>query len=233
MSDSSSSIPSRRQALKRAVLLGGAVGVATPSAPAGPVTPSQTEGPFYPDADNDLTFVRSRDQRAQGDLIYVHGVVRDTEGQPVSRALVEIWQTDHQGIYNHAGDANHERKDPNFQSYGRCVTDEEGRYSFKTIKPKAYGDDRFMRTPHIHFKVWRRGYVDLTTQMYFTGEELNAQDGIYGRLSEDEQKLVTVTLAPIGEIDEPLRVKLTAAFEEKSAAESSRAGAFDITLEAV
>jgi hypothetical protein len=69
--------------------------------------------------------------------------------------------------------------------------------------------------------------------MYFTGEELNGQDGIYSRLSADEQKLVTVSLTPFGETAEDLRGSLASAFEDKSAPENARVGAFDITLEAV
>ncbi len=198
-------------------------------------TPEQTEGPFYPDLNNDLTFVASRDARAQGDFLYVHGVVQDTEGKPIGNALVDIWQTDNQGIYDHAGDPNQKKKDQDFQSYGRFVTDADGRYFFKTIKPRKYGDERFMRTPHIHYKVARRGYHELTTQLYFSDEtEMNAKDGIYSRLSEEERKQVTVAFVSVLEAKPPLQGELMERFQEKeSFPKDIRVGEFSLVMRAV
>ena len=138
------------------------------------ITPTQIEGPFYPDMDNNLTKVMGSKKKPIGKTIYVHGKVSDKQGKPVERAVVEIWQTDNKGIYNHAGDPRQADRDINFQFFGRSVTDKNGRYVFKTIKPAAYGvRDDWQRPPHIHFKVYRRGFEDLTTQLYFSGDPLN------------------------------------------------------------
>ena len=224
---------SRRDALKASVLLGASTGLAASAFGKSSPTPQQTEGPFYPDLDNDLTFVSSRKERAQGDYIYVHGIVTDPDGTPIPNALVDIWQTDHQGIYDHAGDPNQKNKDKNFQSYGRFVTGEDGHYHFKSIKPRHYGDEKFLRTPHIHYKVARRGFHELTTQLYFDGEKLNAQDGIYNKLSADEQKLVTITFTKIDKDDKNAQALLKKAFGDDAWQNGMKEGSFDLVLQPV
>lgn len=198
-------------------------------------TPEQTEGPFYPDLDNDLTFVASREKRAKGGFLYVHGVVRDTEGKPIANALVDIWQTDHKGIYDHAGDENQKKKDKNFQSYGRYVTGPDGSYCFKSIKPRKYGDETFMRTPHIHYKVARRGYHELTTQLYFADEtEMNAKDGLYKRLTPEGQKQVTIEFTPIKKADASVQETMKKAFKEEDGfPKKITVGQFDLVMKAV
>ena len=84
--------------------------------------------------------------------------------------MVEIWQCDADGIYNHPGDDGQKRRDAAFQGYGRAEVDGDGRYAFRTIRPVAYPG----RTPHIHFKVHAPGAGRLTTQMYVAGEPQNA-----------------------------------------------------------
>ncbi|MFT4638833.1 MAG: protocatechuate 3,4-dioxygenase beta subunit [Verrucomicrobiales bacterium] len=224
---------SRRDALKATVLLGASAGLASTALGKSGPTPAQTEGPFYPDLDNDLTFVASRKERAQGDHLYVHGVVSDTDGKPVSNALVDIWQTDHQGIYDHAGDPNQGKKDKNFQCYGRFVTGEDGTYHFKSIKPRHYGDEKFLRTPHIHYKVARRGYHELTTQLYFAGEKFNDQDGLYNKLSAEDQKLVTVDFQSIEKADKTLQKKLKKDFGEGKWPKGISVGQLDLVMKPV
>ena len=231
MSDQEQTARSRRDLLKSAILGGSAALVGASGAHADEPTPSDAEGPFYPDIDNDLTFVARRDKKAKGEVMYVHGVVKTTDGKPIERALVEIWQTDHQGIYDHAGDRRHKDKDKNFQSFGRAITDAEGRYAFKTIHPVMYGAGDFVRTPHIHYKVWCRGYNELTTQMYFKGEKRNATDGLYNQLSKKEQPLVTVAFAPAKSAPKDLSKRLAAEFKEKDGlAAEAPVGEFNLVL---
>lgn len=183
-----------------------------------PATPEQTEGPFYPvkdqpDKDSDLTTVRGRATRARGEVIYVHGVVTDEDCQPVRGAVVEIWQACSSGRYNHPGDDNPAPLDPDFQYWGRALTDSEGRYRFKTILPGAYpADSDWIRPPHIHFKVHRKGYHELTTQLYFEGHPHNAADKILNALSREEQRQVIMRLEPV------------------SGESGARHGRFDLTL---
>ena len=199
------------------------------------VTPTQIEGPFYPDMDNNLTQVMGAKKKPVGKTIYVHGKVFDKKGKPVERVVVEIWQTDNNGIYNHAGDSRQEERDVNFQFFGRSVTDIKGRYVFKTIKPAAYGvQDNWQRPPHIHFKVYRRGFEDLTTQLYFSGDPLNAKDGIYNNLSEKDRKSVTVDFSLATKVDSKLVKYIGDQFGQKRGIESnSKIGLFDIVINTV
>jgi len=163
-------------------------------------TPKETAGPFYPtkdqlDKDVDLTIVQGASGRAEGDIIYVSGQVLDDNCQPVARALVEIWQANKWGRYHHEADPNPARLDPNFQGWGQVITDENGNYSFKTIFPGAYPvSPEWTRTPHIHFKVSRRGYHELTTQMYFEGQDLNKTDRLILAMPKGEAKKLIIRL---------------------------------------
>ncbi len=163
-------------------------------------TPAQTSGPFYPVPeiarqevhDTDLTRRFEKDELAKGEILTVGGQVRDRDCRPIKGAIVEIWQASTSGRYNHERDRNPAELDENFQYWGRMTTGEEGKYSFRTIKPGEYPG----RTPHIHFRVIVPGQRDLITQMYFESEgRSNAKDGIYRRLSRTERNQVTVAFA--------------------------------------
>ena len=115
-------------------------------------TPRQTEGPFYPDklpldTDNDLVIVNDALTPAVGQVTYLSGRILDEQGQPVRSALVEIWQVDGNGVYLHSGSSNREKRDGNFQGFGRFLTGSSGEYLFRTVKPVPYPG----RTAHIHF----------------------------------------------------------------------------------
>lgn len=161
-------------------------------------TPPQIEGPFYPvvdqlDKDADLVTVSGANKSAQGEVVIVEGVLTDQSCQVVAGALVEIWQACHTGRYNHPADPNTAELDPDFQYWGKAVTDKDGKYTFRTIIPGAYpADTDWIRPPHIHFKVAKLGYVELITQMYFSGQTLNTQDKILQNLKSADQKKVIV-----------------------------------------
>ena len=112
-------------------------------------TPEQTLGPFYPsvlpeDRDADLVVIKGRSARAQGAVLHLSGRVRDTNADPVTDALVEIWQADTYGRYLPPKDGASGRRDPNFQGYGQARTDAAGVYKFRTIRPVPYES----RPPH-------------------------------------------------------------------------------------
>ena len=162
-------------------------------------TPRQTEGPFYPDhlpldTDNDLLVINDGLTPAVGEVTYVSGRILDVHGEPMRNAVVEIWQCDHGGAYLHSKTGNTEKKDKNFQGFGRFITGSTGEYLFRTIKPVPYPG----RTPHIHYKVKRGGKELLTTQCYIKGHEGNAKDGIWKGLKEGKERdAVTVDFAPL------------------------------------
>jgi protocatechuate 3,4-dioxygenase, beta subunit len=146
-------------------------------------TPRQTEGPFYPDhlpldTDNDLVTVSNSVTPAVGTIVQLSGRILSASGEPIRNAVVEIWQVDNNGAYLHSGSSNRDRRDKNFQGFGRFETGSNGEYRFRTIKPVAYDN----RTPHIHFAIDRNDKRALTTQLYVKGEPLNEKDGIFRNL---------------------------------------------------
>lgn len=160
-------------------------------------TASQMEGPFYPDklpldTDNDLLIINDGITPAVGQVTYLSGRVLDVRGNPLRNAVVEIWQVDGNGVYLHSGSDNRDKKDANFQGYGRFLTGARGEYCFRTVKPVPYPG----RTPHIHFAINMGGKRMLTTQLYVKGHPGNERDGIYRRLGESS-RLVTADFAPI------------------------------------
>ncbi|MEJ7595107.1 MAG: protocatechuate 3,4-dioxygenase [Planctomycetaceae bacterium] len=162
-------------------------------------TPRMTEGPFYPDklpldTDNDLLVITDSITSAVGQISHVTGRVLGVDGAPIRNCLVEIWQCDHEGAYLHSGTSNAEKRDKNFQGYGRFLTDTEGRYYFRTIKPVAYPG----RTPHIHFAVSRDRERLLTTQLFVKGDAGNDRDEIYQSLG-DTKDAVTADFAAMPE----------------------------------
>jgi protocatechuate 3,4-dioxygenase beta subunit len=162
-------------------------------------TPAQTEGPFYPnhlplDTDNDLLVINEGVTPAVGDVTYVSGRILDSRGEPIRGALVEIWQCDKNGAYLHTGTSNADKRDKNFQGFGRFMTGSSGEYLFRTIKPVPYPG----RTPHIHYKVKRAGKELLTTQCYVKGHPGNEKDGIWRNMKDEKQReAVTVDFAPL------------------------------------
>jgi protocatechuate 3,4-dioxygenase beta subunit len=203
---------SRRQVLKMSLALGAVTlaGGLRPALgqedgpgfdPTGPMpTPDQILGPFYPvrkptDGHNDMTHLSGRSGKAKGQVIYVMGQVRGVRGKPAPGVKLEIWQANAAGKYTHPHDMNKAPIDPNFDGYATVVTDAEGRYRFKTVKPGAYpvvGD--YIRPPHIHFDI--TGQVNrLITQMYFPGEPLNDKDPLLQR-SWAKDSLIARVLPP-------------------------------------
>ena len=166
-------------------------------------TPRETAGPFYPisypiDKDNDLTFSNNKTGKAEGEPILINGLVQNKGCEPVEGALVEIWQACSTGKYNHPSDSNKARLDPNFQYWGKAVTNDKGLYAFKTIKPGSYPVSWFWtRPPHIHFSVQSKQHAPLTTQMYFYGERFNENDQLLQEHSKKEQQKCIVAFRKI------------------------------------
>ena len=159
-------------------------------------TPTEIEGPFYPinaqkDKDFDLTKIMGHEDDALGEHIYIIGSVFDLEDQPVEDALVDLWQANAAGKYAHPYDPNPAPIDPNFQGWAIVPSGKAGEFRFKTVMPGAYpASGSWMRPPHIHFKISKKGYVDLVTQMYFPGQPLNKVDKLLQRKNPVQQKLM-------------------------------------------
>ncbi len=121
--------------------------------------------------------------QAIGERIIVHGTITDEDGRPVPHTMVEIWQANATGRYNHPGDTHDAPLDPHFFGKGRVYTDENGYYKFITIKPGAYpwgNHYNAWRPNHIHYSYFGPGFASrLITQMYFPGDPLLELDPIY------------------------------------------------------
>jgi protocatechuate 3,4-dioxygenase beta subunit len=132
-------------------------------------------------SDSDLT--QQHAGEPLGERIVVSGRVVDRDGHPIRGTLVEIWQANAAGRYVHVVDQHPAPLDPNFTGAGRCLTDDDGRYRFITVKPGAYpwkNHHNAWRPAHIHFSLFGRAFTDrLITQMYFPGDPLFDADPIF------------------------------------------------------
>jgi len=164
-----------------------------------PQTVTETTGPRF----SPLRFAPSEDlttnttgNPAIGERIVVAGTVMDEDGRPVPNTMVEIWQANATGRYDHASDQHDAPLDPNFRGAGRVFTDAEGRYRFISIRPGAYpwpNHRNAWRPNHIHFSLFGPAFATrLVTQMYFPGDPLLAFDPIYQGTADGEarQRLV-------------------------------------------
>jgi protocatechuate 3,4-dioxygenase alpha subunit len=153
-------------------------------------TPSQTIGPFFHDAliDEDRSELVPPDRP---EALRIEGVVCDGAGEPVSDAMVEIWQANRAGRYDDPIDDREDLPlDPEtFSGFGRSGTDDGGRFSFVTVKPGPVpGPDGSPQAPHVMVSVFARGLLKrLVTRIYFPDEqEANAADPVLSSIEEPE-----------------------------------------------
>ncbi len=167
------------------------LGAGTAAAEVTYFTPAQTEGPYYPvtkpaDRDSDLVAVQGASGLPAGEIVEFGGTLFDAGGMPVAGAVIEIWQTDSNGIYAHPNARRTAQRDANFQFYGESVTAEDGTYRFRTILPGQYAP----RPRHIHVKIKRNGRTLLTTQFYFADDPRKATDSIFARTAGNAALIV-------------------------------------------
>lgn len=123
-----------------------------------------------------------------GEKIVVTGRVVDEDGKPVRNSLIEVWQCNAAGRYRHKRDQHNAPLDPNFNGWGKMLTDDDGRYRFVTIKPGPYpwgNHDKAWRPAHIHFSLFGNVYAQrLVTQMYFPSDPLFPYDPIFNSVPD-------------------------------------------------
>jgi protocatechuate 3,4-dioxygenase, alpha subunit len=158
------------------------------------ITPSQTVGPYFAysltPTDYDFTELVTNDlvtPDATGEPIHIEGRVFDGEGQPISDALLELWQADGAGRY--AGQ-NGARPNTTFMGFGRNATDSHGAYSFRTVLPGPVpGLEGKMQAPHIDVSFLARGVLRrMITRIYFEGQAANDGDAVLALVPEDRRR---------------------------------------------
>ncbi|HET6211909.1 MAG TPA: protocatechuate 3,4-dioxygenase subunit alpha [Micromonosporaceae bacterium] len=146
------------------------------------LTPSQTVGPFFshclPWTDGPAVVPASTPG-----AWWLRGRVLDGAGEPVPDALVETWQADPAGHFDHPEDITGTA----FRGFGRCPTDAQGRYAIRTVKPGPVTDHNgHPQAPHLDVSVFARGLLDrVVTRVYFADEEqANDSDPVLARIAE-------------------------------------------------
>lgn len=159
-------------------------------------TPSQTVGPFWAIGLTRKTMNVLVTDRTQGNRIRVEGQVFDGDGQPVPDAMLEIWQANAYGRYNHPDDKQEKPLDPGFMGWGRCGSDKAGFFSFETIKPGAVpGADESLQAPHINVAVFARGMLlHAYTRIYFADEPANDSDAILSSIKNKQRRKTLIAI---------------------------------------
>lgn len=160
-----------------------------------PHTLSEVTGPLFGPKDVDVKacdLTHRHSTPPLGERIVVSGRVIDENGRPVANTLVELWQANACGRYQHKWDQHDAPLDPNFDGFGHALTDADGRYRFITIRPGEYpwrNHYNAWRPAHIHFSVFGPAFATrLVTQMYFPGDPLLAYDPIFNSTPDEKAR---------------------------------------------
>ncbi|MBV9554374.1 MAG: protocatechuate 3,4-dioxygenase subunit alpha [Alphaproteobacteria bacterium] len=151
-------------------------------------TPGQTVGPFFALGLDRPEWADMTRHNPQGERLTIEGRVVDGDGAAVPDALIELWQANAAGRYDHLADEQADKKiDPNFHGYGRVATDAEGRFRIRTIKPGPVpGRGNALQAPHINVAFFARGLLrQLHTRIYFSDEPANASDPLLSSIDEE------------------------------------------------
>ncbi len=159
-------------------------------------TPSQTVGPFFKPA-----LIRSGQEslitsESRGERVTIEGRVLDGDAAGVSDAMIELWQANADGRYEHPDDSQEKILDPNFHGFGRAATDERGRFRFYTIKPGPVpGSGNILQAPHISVSIFARGLLKrLVTRIYFPDEPRNAADVVLNAVAPERRSTLVARI---------------------------------------
>jgi protocatechuate 3,4-dioxygenase alpha subunit len=154
-------------------------------------TPGQTVGPFFALGLDRPEWADMTRHNPDGERITIEGRVLDGDGAPVPDALIELWQANAAGRYDHIVDEQGDKKiDLNFHGYGRVATDARGQFHIKTIKPGPVpGRGNALQAPHINVAFFARGLLrQLYTRIYFSDEPANASDPLLAGIEEESAR---------------------------------------------
>lgn len=164
---------------------------------------SQTIGPYLRIG---LEWMQVEDMAAEGvagERVRIEGQVVDGDGRPVNDAAVEIWQANSHGRYASPEDTQDKPLDPRFRGYGRSLTDAEGRFRFRTIRPgRVPGPDGTLQAPHLNVTVFMRGLLkQLQTRMYFPHDPANADDPVLKLVPPERRVTLVAQKRPDGALE--------------------------------
>ena len=143
-------------------------------------TTSQTVGPYFKIGLQWLNRDNLVGEGVSGERVTIQGRVFDGDGVPVPDAILEIWQANAHGKYDHPEDTQQKPLEPGFKGYGRVPVSALGTFRFATIKPGPVpGPEGSEQAPHLLFSVFMRGVLRrMVTRIYFPDEPRNAADFI-------------------------------------------------------
>ena len=154
-------------------------------------TPSQTVGPFFHFClTNEKCCVRSiAGPKVSGERVLLTVRVLDGNGEAVPDAMIEIWQANSVGKYNHPDDGQAKAVEPGFLGFGRLGTAENGMCEFETVKPgRVPGTSKIAQAPHLNVAVFGRGMLkQLYTRIYFAGDAANLEDPVLSLVPPDRR----------------------------------------------
>jgi protocatechuate 3,4-dioxygenase alpha subunit len=162
-------------------------------------SPSQTVGPYLslglPWTDGPFVVREGTDG-----AVWIRGSVIDGAGDPVPDGMVETWQADPEGRFNHPNDPRGPRVEPGFRGFGRSLTGPGGDYAILTLKPgRVPAFDGGLQAPHVDVAVFARGLLKhLVTRLYFEDEESNAEDTVLAQVT-DPARRATLLAARTGD----------------------------------
>lgn len=154
-------------------------------------TPSQTVGPYlHIGLTNEHSVTRMAAPEIVGERVRLKCRVMDLENAPVDDAMIEIWQADADGRYNHPDAPHAPPTDSAFRGFGRAATDRAGSCDFETIRPgRVPGPKNTMQAPHLNVAVYARGILlQLYTRIYFLGDPANDADAVLALVPPDRRQ---------------------------------------------
>jgi protocatechuate 3,4-dioxygenase alpha subunit len=167
------------------------------------LTPSQTVGPFFGPALVRSELEQMVDAETRGARIAITGRIFDGDGAAVPDAMVEVWQANAEGRYDHPEDRQEKLLDPHFHGFGRFGTDQHGRFRIVTIKPGAVPGPRMtLQAPHLNLSIFARGLLNrVVTRIYFPGEPLNQTDAALNAVPADRRATLIAAIDSAGASD--------------------------------
>ena len=182
-------------------------------------TPGQTVGPFFCQglvriapifqsrqlccAERDVIHHLLADASTPGERLRIEGTVYDGLGRPIPDALVEVWQADAHGRYAHPLQLGRDSElAPSFSGFGRCATDDAGRFFFETIRPGAVpGPGGVPQAPHVNVILGARGLPRLAfTRIYFAGDPALGRDPVLACVPEARRATLLARFVPEGAV---------------------------------